>query len=62
MAANEDLEKVLGGQRTEALHAQVLQDQQFDPTEFLDQLASLPGRFGLGEVLCQVEGAADQGR
>ena len=59
MPADEDLEEVLGGVAAEALHAEVLDDEEVDLRELLDESRLLAG-VGLDEVLGEVEGAADE--
>jgi hypothetical protein len=61
VTTHEDLEEVLGGIRGELLHPEVFEDEEIDARELLDQIASLAGGLGLGEVGGEVEGAAHEG-
>ena len=45
----------------ELLHAEVFEDEEVDARQVLDEVAPRAGRFGLGEVSGQIEGAADEG-
>ena len=61
MTPHEDLEQVFGRRGPEALHAEILEDEEIDVGEALHELAALAGGVRLGEVLRQVERAPDEG-
>ena len=61
MAADEDLEEILGGTRAELLHAEIFEHEQIDPRELLHEVSTRAGGFGFGEVRHQIERAADEG-
>src|SRR5512142_1645824 len=60
VTAHEDLEQVLCGAGAQLLHAEVLDDQDVDLGELLDEVLALAEGLGLGEVLAEIEGTADE--
>ena len=52
--------RILGGVRSELLHAEVFEHEQVDARELLDEIAARAGRVGLGEVGGEIEGAAHE--
>ena len=60
VAADEDLEQVLGGAGPQPLHAEVLEDQQIDLGESLDELACARGGSASAKSWARSKRAADE--
>src|SRR5437773_1418381 len=60
VATHKHFEEILGGIRSELLHAEVFEHEQVDARELLDEIAAGAGRVRLGEVAGQIEGAAHE--
>ena len=60
MPSHEDFEQVFSGGWPQALHAQILDDEEIDVRETLHEIASLAFGLRFREVLCEVERTPDE--
>src|SRR5215813_5437042 len=61
VTTDEDLEEILGGVRSELLHAEIFQHEQVDAGQLLDEIAAGARRLRLREVGGEIEGAPYEG-